>query len=150
MFGANFGERWAVFDWYIPGAEQKDAYVFVRAVLAQAIYADAMMVEPARAYAQAPAWHYRFAYGAEALRARMLERCTLAMCLTYWARWTRLWLRRQMLPILKRRRSFKSIGLGSRASEIPMAPGGRIGQASASRYARDRAVKENRMHRVRA
>jgi hypothetical protein len=31
MFGANLGERWAVFDWYIPGAKQKDAYVFVRA-----------------------------------------------------------------------------------------------------------------------
>ncbi|HVK79665.1 MAG TPA: hypothetical protein VM915_03555 [Verrucomicrobiae bacterium] len=30
-FGANLGERWAVFDWYIPGAKQKDAYVFVRA-----------------------------------------------------------------------------------------------------------------------
>jgi hypothetical protein len=31
MFGANLGERWAVFDWYIPGAKQRDAYVFVRA-----------------------------------------------------------------------------------------------------------------------
>lgn len=31
MFGANLGERWAAFDWYIPGARQKDAYVFVRA-----------------------------------------------------------------------------------------------------------------------
>lgn len=31
MFGANLGERWAVFDWYIPGAKQKDAHVFVRA-----------------------------------------------------------------------------------------------------------------------
>lgn len=31
VFGANLGERWAVFDWYVPGAKQKDAYVFVRA-----------------------------------------------------------------------------------------------------------------------
>jgi hypothetical protein len=31
VFAANLGERWAVFDWYVPGAKQKDAYVFVRA-----------------------------------------------------------------------------------------------------------------------
>lgn len=31
MFGANLGQRWAVFDWYIPGVKQNDAYVLVRA-----------------------------------------------------------------------------------------------------------------------
>jgi hypothetical protein len=31
MFGANLCERWAVFDWYLPGARQRDAFVMVRA-----------------------------------------------------------------------------------------------------------------------
>lgn len=31
VFGANLGERWAVFDWYVPGAKQSDAFVVVRA-----------------------------------------------------------------------------------------------------------------------
>ena len=31
IFGANLGEQWAVFDWYVPGATQKDAHVVVRA-----------------------------------------------------------------------------------------------------------------------
>lgn len=31
IFHANLGERWAVFDWYVPGAKQRDAFVVVRA-----------------------------------------------------------------------------------------------------------------------
>lgn len=31
VFGASLGERWAVFDWYIPGERQKHATVIVRA-----------------------------------------------------------------------------------------------------------------------
>lgn len=33
VFGANLGERWAVFEWYIPGQRQKDARVIVKATV---------------------------------------------------------------------------------------------------------------------
>lgn len=33
VFGANLGERWAVFEWYVPGERQRDARVIVKATV---------------------------------------------------------------------------------------------------------------------